>query len=116
MNAMVLTRVTGPECPECGCEASEVIQDKVWGQEIELRRCNDCGTQFQHGAKAWPDPNKAKADDDSGDGSGFAGAVIYHILRCPACQSPNVKTTSTRVPVRHHKCHDCGENFKSLEK
>ncbi len=46
-------------------------------------------------------------------------AVPYYPLRCPHCKSKRVKGASSppeRWPVRYHKCLDCGEPFKSIEK
>jgi len=42
--------------------------------------------------------------------------VVYTPLRCPKCQSKNVKTYMSRPPTRYHKCLDCSWNFKSTEK
>lgn len=41
--------------------------------------------------------------------------VRYQILCCPACGSEKVRVTKTERPVRHHKCRDCGECFKTVE-
>jgi predicted Zn-ribbon and HTH transcriptional regulator len=41
--------------------------------------------------------------------------VIYHVLRCPKCKSKNIRTHTTELPIRYHKCRDCGYNFKSRE-
>ena len=40
----------------------------------------------------------------------------YVKLRCPKCGSKHVRVYSTRdLPIRHHKCRDCGYNFDSIE-
>ena len=46
--------------------------------------------------------------------------VRYIRLRCPKCGSTNVlvKHTNPEVAgniVRHHRCSDCGNRFKSVE-
>ncbi|MDQ3288930.1 MAG: hypothetical protein M3Q42_11870 [Pseudomonadota bacterium] len=39
----------------------------------------------------------------------------FPVRKCPRCQSGKVKVTSTRKPLRHHKCDACSATFKSLE-
>lgn len=42
--------------------------------------------------------------------------VRYIKPRCPKCNSTNVPVYSSRdLPIRHHKCADCGHTFKSIE-
>lgn len=41
--------------------------------------------------------------------------VIYHPIRCPKCQSKNVKCYTSQPPIRYHKCRFCDLNFKSFE-
>jgi len=42
--------------------------------------------------------------------------VRYVRPRCPKCGSTNVPVYSSRdIPVRYHKCSDCGHTFKSIE-
>lgn len=42
--------------------------------------------------------------------------VRYVRPRCPKCNSPNVPVYSSRdLPIRYHKCADCGHTFKSIE-
>jgi len=50
-----------------------------------------------------------------GDSGGGGGGVIYHVLRCPDCQSEDVVVVRTERPVRYHKCWGCGHTFKSVE-
>lgn len=39
--------VSGPECPECGCEDSAVIRLVThWGHQSERRQCRHCGHVF----------------------------------------------------------------------
>jgi predicted Zn-ribbon and HTH transcriptional regulator len=42
--------------------------------------------------------------------------VVFIPLRCPKCNSKNVKCYGSHPPVRYHYCRDCGYNFKSVEK
>jgi len=41
--------------------------------------------------------------------------VIFRPVRCPDCGSAETRVTSTRKPIRHHKCIACGKAFKSCE-
>jgi len=42
--------------------------------------------------------------------------VIYHVVKCPVCDSAKCPVVRTVRPVRYHKCVDCGHRFKSVEK
>ena len=42
--------------------------------------------------------------------------VTYYPLRCPNCRSKDIKTYACKLPVRYHRCNNCGINFKSTEK
>ena len=45
-----------------------------------------------------------------------ADVVVYVKLRCPKCGSFNIPVyNSDNLPIRYHKCSDCGHNFKSVE-
>ncbi len=42
--------------------------------------------------------------------------VRYVKPRCPKCESSNVPVyNSDHLPIRYHKCSDCGYTFKSIE-
>jgi predicted RNA-binding Zn-ribbon protein involved in translation (DUF1610 family) len=41
--------------------------------------------------------------------------VVRHALRCPSCDSTEVRVTRSKKPVRYHKCQDCGWTFKSVD-
>ena len=42
--------------------------------------------------------------------------VKYIRPKCPACGSTNVPVyNSNHLPIRYHKCGDCGHRFKSVE-
>ena len=108
-----LERCDGPECPKCGCEDTHCyVGRRRWGgAEYVQFICGHCGAIFHPGPR-WQAEQKtnSKPDDVSA-----GGAVIYRPVRCPKCGSVKTKVTSTRRPVRHHKCKDCGECFKSVE-
>ena len=92
--SMNLERTEGPECPKCGCCESEVVgRRENWGKEWRRLQCQHCG-------KTWSAP---ASDSESNNGK----VVVYQVLRCPKCHSGNTVVTSTRKPIRHHKCFDC---------
>ena len=43
--------------------------------------------------------------------------VIYFKVKCPNpnCRSTNCPVYETKLPIRRHKCKDCGCLFKSIE-
>jgi len=41
--------------------------------------------------------------------------IIYPKLKCPNCGGVKVLVTSSPLPIRHHKCEDCGYKFKSID-
>lgn len=43
-------------------------------------------------------------------------AVEYVAVKCPRCGSKKNKKYKHTPPVRYHKCLNCGNNFKSVEK
>ena len=82
-------------CWRCGC--------KHFIKKGPREFCRHCGLpRVRHVTKEPPQP--AKPD-----------GVTYHILRCPECNSDQVRVTRTVRPIRYHKCKDCGCNFKSVE-
>jgi transcriptional regulator NrdR family protein len=125
----VLERATGPECPRCGCQDTETVRGRSrWGgPNLERLRCKHCLYEWREKkwAKAEPDNGEVEAPSN-GDGEHEErepGAVIYHVLRCPACDSRKTKITSSpkqadpTVPrIRYHECKDCQNTFKSVEK
>ena len=100
-------RVDGPECPECGCRESVVVgRSGWWGRPSTRRRCGFCAVEFS-----------AVEDDDEEEDAAVDDVVKFHVVRCPFCGSEDTKVTSTRRPVRHHRClaEGCGLTFKSKE-
>lgn len=106
----------GPECPDCGCQDTETTTPRKagsagWFAESARQRCNHCGRQWI------PDAALAQSIDQANEiGPPDRDAVIYHVIRCPACRGKNTHVASTRRPIRQHKCDDCGHPFKSIER
>jgi len=129
-----MTQPAEYECPKCGCNDVARLRDAGtrFGQPVRRLRCGHCGHTWQHRAN-WPTP---KADLEAGKQPEPAwaedveppleeppaadvspgGAVFYHVVRCPECGSAETKVTSTKRPIRRHKCRECGAPFKSVEK
>ncbi len=41
--------------------------------------------------------------------------IIYYPIECPRCYSRDIKTHTSRPPIRYHTCKRCGYKFKSRE-
>ena len=41
--------------------------------------------------------------------------VLYFPIRCPKCNSKNVRCHTSKPPIRYHICKDCKYRFKSVE-
>jgi hypothetical protein len=69
--------------------------------------CNNCQLPF-----AFKSPKEFKPEKDR------TRAVIYQPVRCPnpVCRSTSVPVQRSVLPIRYHRCRDCGETFKSVEK
>ncbi len=110
---MLLERCDGPECPRCGCQDAEILVEpppnpgSTWFARGRAR-CRHCNLRFSFRelpGGATPEP-EAEADH---------GCPTYPVKACPECGSDRVLVTSTRRPIRHHKCPTCGLRFKSIE-
>ena len=104
------------ECRECGSLDVEVDHAPAAGEWFPTgrARCNDCGNRFLFRA-----PAKAKEqerEDLARYVEGRGGAVVYRPVRCPTCRSTDVPVQHSEPPVRYHRCRNCGETFKSVEK
>jgi transposase-like protein len=125
-----LEKCDGPECPVCGCQDAKIQPGRPrWGRPgSERYRCGACGHVWTEIPADWAEKQEA----NRGNGQerpppppppqqpppppvSRPGGVIYRPVRCPECQSADVKVTSTRRPTRHHKCKACGHTFKSIE-
>jgi len=107
-----LSPVNGPKCPKCHCQDSAVLaRHDRFGDFFETRKCRHC-------EKTWrvkPEPEPTVTEKVKEVISKVAGAITYHVLRCPHCQSKDTVITSTRKPLRHHKCKTCKKTFQSVE-
>ena len=105
---MILERVTGPECPQCGCQdCKKAGKIPHWRQKWQRWQCYNCGKKFSRPIK---------------EGTGLVANVvasvedvIFHTIRCPFCRSKKTRIARTMRPHRYHKCSACGENFRSTE-
>lgn len=103
----MLERISGPSCPQCGYEGSDLVattERKKWAggacisaETVEQRQCQHCGRRYSH----LPDQ---------------PGAAVWQPLHCPACDSSRTYVRSTRTPLRYHVCADCGHSFKSYQR
>ena len=120
----MLEKCDGPACPRCGCQdtAPHYARNRWGGGSVARRRCRHCACVFVDGprwdqrlqdAQGTPQPPQEEAPPAEPQRAN--GAVVYRPVRCPKCGSTDVKITSTRRPVRHHKCRVCEERFKSVE-
>jgi len=42
--------------------------------------------------------------------------VFWTPIRCPKCSSPDCPVVNSgHIPIRYHKCRQCGHSFKSVE-
>lgn len=91
-----------PVCPQCGCNGYHVVgRGSWWGVATCQCACDHCGHRF-------PLPGSLVDGDEDDE-------VLYHVVRCPLCDEPDCPVTTTRRPIRHHKCRRCGHSFKSRE-
>ena len=70
----------------------------------------DLGIDSGSNRKRQPKRRKPKA-------SATQRVVVYMRPRCPRCGSEDVPVyNSNHIPIRYHKCRNCGLTFKSVEK
>ncbi len=119
-----------PRCPHCGCNDAHVMcrpaADAFLPTGTAL--CSHCRKVFTFAAQT---EEKAVSDDEQGDAEPAEGersgqAVRYRVvrerLRCPACNSTDFKTDTTRPEsaegslLRYHVCRSCHKRFSSLER
>jgi len=110
------------ECPKCGCDDIQIIipaRPGTWWSSGK-GRCRHCGHTVAIRAADTPpppdpEPTPATMSTPPPEPQVNGGAVIYRPIRCPKCGSTKTRITSTRRPIRQHKCQDCGHTFKSIE-
>lgn len=119
-----LERCEGPECPHCGCNQSEILREPQpegetrswWGSG--LARCGHCGATFHFQELSQPTvpaPVVEHQEPVIETPAEEPVAVPYVTVTCPKCGSDQVRVTSTRRPIRRHKCRECQHTFKSVE-
>ena len=116
---MPLMPVRGPACPTCACPDSSIVERGTrWGRPTERRRCRFCGREWHAPVDDEQNDKHEDQNDKPESGEPTHRPVVYRMARrpkCPECGSENTKVISTRRPIRHHKCRDCGAAFKSSE-
>ena len=121
-----MQRVEGPECRNCGCTASEPWGQQTvrWGQVLQRRVCQNCGTLFEAPVKIEPVKieNGEIPPDHQTDEHEPGGVQPYDPVRCrcPACGRINPKVQGTKrteggAVFRQHKCPTCETTFQSRE-
>lgn len=110
---MRLEKIDGPKCLYCGCTDSAALGEvtSAFGQRQQRRQCRNCGKSFRVAVEAPVETEGAPQTSSPEE----PGVVPYRLVRCPACHSENTRVTSTRRPLRQHKCLDCGHPFRSKE-
>lgn len=63
--------------------------------------------------KDWLPANSSASDNAPVDDDTYG--VPFIPIRCPRCNSKDVRCYVTRPPVRYHVCRECGMKFKSVE-
>ncbi len=136
MTFLTLDRCQGPECPKCGCCDAEILKEPDPGLGVTtwygsgMARCKHCRATFHFKPddepaastdSAWPDPASQESgvrSQEPAESTAESGeiAVPYVRMRCPLCKSPKLRVTSTRGPIRWHRCGECEHKFKSFER
>lgn len=135
----LLERCNGPECPRCGCQDAKILQApapgaKSWWADSGRARCQHCGIVFSFREIAPVETESGRPRAESGEPNAEKGTepipdsrspipdppdpdrgIVYHVIRCPICNSDQVRITRVARPVRYHKCKACQHNFKSVE-
>lgn len=135
---MLLEKCDGPACPRCGCQDCDIRvspkQEAKAGPDLVAKygvnnwfatgraRCRNCALVFafrEVSAQAMTN-DEARMTNDLPKSVPADVPLPFPVRQCPRCGSTNLKVTSTRKPLRHHKCLDCESQgkpatFKSLE-
>lgn len=138
----VLFRADGPPCPRCGCRDCEIREAPQQAAIVSKAqqhygtaswfaagraRCRHCGLPFSF--RELPSPAEETGDETdqtpaiatptdsrSPAVSPETQGLRYPVRQCPHCQSTKIRVTTTRKPLRHHKCDACQRTFKSVER
>ena len=100
----IITKIDGPECPQCGCrDCSTIKKEKIGDAFQSIYSCNHCSHRF---------------NDIGCETAATTLEVVYNRTLCPLCGSG--ETLVTRGPVgayrrRYHKCEKCRSSFSSKE-
>jgi len=101
----MFVEIDGPACPRCGCRDTELVgRGTRWGKPIQQRRCRHCRREWT-----------VRPENGDRESAQYVPVLYSLEIRCPSCDSTNTVVTSTRRPIRHHKCRDCGICFKSYD-
>lgn len=103
--------IESPECPNCGCNATELINAGMrWGRPWAEFGCDHCGQRFGLGARPRTEEGKVQY------------RVPFPKLQCPQCGSKKTETRSSPaaeknsgVKFRYHRCLECACDFSSFE-
>jgi len=60
-------------------------------------------------------PKKKNIKIPVDDKSNSVRGVVFYPIRCPMCDSKNVKCYSTRPKLRYYRCRECTHKFKAVE-
>jgi transposase-like protein len=71
------------------------------------------GGRWLNRHKNWIAEEADEPEDMAIEPEGYG--VPFYPLKCPKCQSKNVRCYVSRPPIRYHYCRDCGKKFKSVE-
>lgn len=97
-------KVVAPECPKCGCNATELVgAGERMGRAWARFACDHCTSQFFLGTNPQVD--------------GEINGVVEQPVRCPRCKSSKVPVDNTSrigsTKRRHRKCQNCQQGFYS---
>lgn len=99
------------ECPQCGCNDLVVVPERrsLWGAAGGIRaECQHCGRI----SGFVPEP---ETEEEPAETEELLQPVEFKPARCPKCKVVAPVTSSPGKGIRHHKCRNCGSNFKSVE-
>lgn len=111
------------DCRRCGCNDVSVVEERRrFGQPSQRLHCNHCQLTWWEHPPSWEKPDDGPTAAEIAEADQYA--VEFVVIRCPRldratgrrCGSTDTRVTSTRPPIRYHRCNSCGQPFKSVEK